>query len=95
MDCGIRVGSRVDKSAEQVLRELVSIINMPEFSDEPITPSDVAEIVHKDPQWVREGIVTGYFPVGNFSGTGNRRNFYISPKKLYELTGYIWRGRKK
>lgn len=27
---------------------------------------------------------------------GRRRysNFYISPKKLYELTGYIWKGEK-
>ena len=24
-----------------------------------------------------------------------RINFYISPKKLYEFTGYVWKGEKQ
>lgn len=65
-----------------------------------------AEVYGKDPCWIRAGIVTGYLNIGTATRKGKlitsinemdsrkgRINYYISPKKLYEETGYIWKGR--
>lgn len=66
-----------------------------------------AKVYGKDPQWVRAGIITGYLPIGtatkngkkvtmlNDQGHGGRINYYISPKLLYEQTGYLWEGEKE
>lgn len=67
----------------------------------------VAKVYGKTPEWVRQGIVSGYLPIGFATRHGElitdvselnckngRTNFYISPKKLYEETGYIWEGEK-
>ena len=66
-----------------------------------------AKVYGKNPEWVRRGIVSGYLPIGVATRDGKqitdvtelncrygRTNFYISPKKLYEETGYIWEGEK-
>ena len=65
-----------------------------------------ARVFGKDPSWVRAGIIAGWLPIGTATRKGKqitsldemdsrlgRINFYISPKKLYELTGYVWKGR--
>ena len=65
-----------------------------------------AKVFGKDSSWVRAGIVAGWLPIGTATRHGQkvtsieemdsrlgRINFYISPKKLYELTGFVWRGR--
>ena len=67
----------------------------------------VARVYGKDASWVRAGIISGYLPIGKATRNGRlvtkiedmnsklgRINFYISPKKLYEETGYMWRGEK-
>ena len=65
-----------------------------------------ARVYGKDPCWVRAGIIAGWLPIGTATRNGEvvkdvcsrgsgRTNFYISPKLLYEQTGYIWRGEKK
>lgn len=64
-----------------------------------------AKIFKKDPSWVRAGIIAGWLPIGTATRDGKqvtdikemnsrygRINFYISPKKLYEETGYLWKG---
>lgn len=66
-----------------------------------------AKVYGKNSQWIREGIVSGYLPIGIATRNGKqltdiseldckygRANFYISPKKLYQETGYLWRGEK-
>lgn len=66
-----------------------------------------AKIFKKDPSWVRAGIIAGWLPIGTATRNGKqvtdiremssrygRINFYISPKKLYEVTGYFWEGEK-
>lgn len=68
----------------------------------------VARIYGKDRQWVREGIIAGWLPIGKATRNGalvtdiseincdyGRINFYVSPQKLYEETGYIWGGERK
>ena len=54
------------------------------------------------------GIIVGWLPIGTATRKGQvvktikemdsrygRINYYISPKKLYEDTGYIWKGEKR
>lgn len=64
-----------------------------------------AKVYGKDACWVRAGIIVGWLPIGVATRDGKqitkieemnskygRINFYISPKKLYEDTGYVWKG---
>lgn len=65
-----------------------------------------AKVYGKDACWVRAGIITGYLPIGTATRRGKqvtslsqmdsrfgRINYYISPTKLYEHTGYLWEGK--
>lgn len=62
-----------------------------------------AEIYGKDPAWVRAGLISGWLPIGVATRNGKqitdinelnssygRINYYISPKLLYEHTGYVY-----
>ena len=67
-------------------------------------PVRVAAIVYKkDPCWVRAGVIVGWLPIGFATRNGERVtdinemrakkgriNYYISPKLLYEHTGFLW-----
>ena len=63
----------------------------------------VAKVYGKDQSWVRAGLISGYLQIGFATRNGKRVtdikemdsrygkiNYYISPKKLYEETGYMW-----
>ena len=80
---------------------------MIEFGIGSVPVTIAAKVYGKDASWIRTGIVVGWLPIGKATRNGNlvttleemdgklgRINFYISPKKLYEETGYIWRGEK-
>ena len=80
---------------------------MQEFMKGSVPVSVAARVYGKDASWVRAGIVAGWLPIGKATRNGKlvttieeidsklgRINFYISPKKLYEETGYVWRGEK-
>ena len=85
----------MEKTGMELVRELTSIVSMPKFPEGNVPIKVVAKVVNKDAAWVREGIELGYFPVGTVSIKGKcRRNFYISPKKLWEFTGYLWDGKE-
>lgn len=64
-----------------------------------------AKVYGRDPAWVRAGIIAGWLPIGEATRNGRRVtdlkemsskygriNYYISPKLLFEQTGYEWRG---
>ena len=66
-----------------------------------------ARVYGRDPAWVRAGIIAGWLPIGEATRNGRRVtdlkemsskygriNYYISPKLLFEQTGYEWRGEK-
>ena len=76
-----------------------------EFAKGSVPVSVAAKVYGKDAAWVRAGIVAGWLPIGTATRNGEqvtkieeinsrygRINFYISPKKLYEETGYVWKG---
>lgn len=81
---------------------------MHEFVNGSVPVSVAAKVYGKDASWVRAGIVGGWLPIGKATRNGEqitdikemnskygRINFYISPKKLWEDTGYLWRGERK
>ena len=61
----------------------------------------------RDSAWIRAGIIGGWLPIGKATRNGavitdikqmdsryGRISYYISPKLLYEETGYVWDGEK-
>lgn len=80
---------------------------MEEFITGSVPVSVAARVYGKDASWVRAGIIAGWLPIGKATRNGQlitkveeidsrygRINFYISPKKLWEDTGYLWRGER-
>ena len=80
----------------------------PIFAEGSVPIAVAARVYGKDATWVRAGIISGWLPIGTATRKGKlitsvdeidsrkgRINFYISPKKLWENTGYIWKGEKK
>lgn len=78
------------------------------FASGSVPVSVAARIYGKDASWVRAGIIVGWLPIGKATRNGKlvttveeinskfgRINFYISPKLLYEETGYVWKGEKQ
>lgn len=68
----------------------------------------VARVYGKDASWVRAGIIAGWLPIGIATRKGRRITnvneidsrfgriqYYISPVKLFEETGYRWNGEKE
>ena len=67
-----------------------------------------ARVYGKDTSWIRAGIVAGWLPIGKATRGGKlitsieemdskygRINFYISPKRLWEETGFVWKGERR
>lgn len=78
------------------------------FTQGSVPVAVAARVYQKDACWVRAGIISGWLPIGKATRDGKlitsidqmdskygRINYYISPKRLYEETGYIWKGERK
>jgi len=81
---------------------------MEDFYNGSVPVKVAARIYGKDASWIRAGIISGWLPIGRAPRDGKlvtsieqmnskygRINFYISPKLLYEDTGYIWKGERE
>lgn len=81
---------------------------MENFAEGSVPVAVAAKVYGKDASWVRAGIIAGWLPIGKATRHGKlitrideidsrlgRINFYISPRKLWEDTGYLWKGEKK
>ena len=77
---------------EAIARAVAGIVMVPEFSMEKIPVKLAAKIYGKSETWVRKGILEGWLPIGHATESEHRINVYISPKKLWEDTGFIWKG---
>lgn len=79
-----------------------------QFNDGSVPVAVAARVYGRDASWVRAGIISGWLPIGRATRKGQlvtnvedinskygRINFYISPKLLFEDTGYVWRGEKR
>lgn len=78
------------------------------FAEGKVPVAVAARVYGKDASWVRAGIIVGWLPIGIATRNGKqitkieemdskygRISYNISPKKLYEETGYIWKGEKR
>ena len=83
---------QANELAEKIARTIASIVMVPEFSEKKISVKVAAKVYGKSEYWVRKGILDGWLPIGHATESENRINVYISPKKLWEDTGFIWRG---
>ena len=83
-------------------------MNEQEFPQGSVPVAVAARVYGKDASWVRAGIVSGWLPIGKAPRSGKlvttieemdsrygRINFYISPKRLYEETGFLWKGERQ
>lgn len=72
------------------------------FASGSVPVAVAARVYGKDASWIRAGIVSGWLPIGKATRSGKlitnleemnskygRINFYISPKLLWQETGYI------
>lgn len=83
-------------------------MNEQEFPQGSVPVAVAARVYGKDASWVRAGIISGWLPIGKATRSGKlvttieemdsrygRINFYISPKHLYEETGFLWKGERQ
>lgn len=79
-----------------------------QFAIGSVPVSVAAKVYGRDSSWVRAGIIAGWLPIGRATRDGKLVttieemdskfgwiNYYISPKRLYEDTGYVWKGEKQ
>lgn len=76
---------------------------VPEFSGKNVPVKEVAKLMGKDQQFIRQGIIKGILPIGvafkktivdpkcNQEKESTQYDFYISPRLLWEYTGIIYR----
>lgn len=78
------------------------IYDIPAFNGKNIPVKEVARLMGKDQQFIRQGIIRGILPIGTaFKKTiidqkwgkekeSTQYDFYISPRLLWEYTGIIY-----
>ena len=90
---------------DQISRRLQPAVTFPPGS----VPVRVAARVYgRDPNYIRAGIIAGWLPIGIATRDGKtvhdvqdmdsrkgRISYYISPKALYDQTGFAWKGERE
>lgn len=97
----IEKNAQVHQFAEEVARIISGIPQMPEFSSENMTVADASQLIGLPVTSIRAGIVYGWLPIGVAvqnnkpakSLSGGRITYIISPRKVYEVTGHVWKGK--
>lgn len=93
--------AQVHQFAEEVARIISGIPQIPEFSSENMTVADASQLIGLPATAIRAGIVYGWLPIGVAvknnkpakSLSGGRITYIISPRKVYEVTGHVWKGK--
>lgn len=95
--------------AEHVYRLLTNGLNaVPDLPVGDVPVKVAARVYGKKDDWVKAGIIAGWLPIGRATRGGElvtdikkidsrygRINYQISPKKLWEDSGYVWRGERE
>ena len=73
------------------------IYQIPEFTGEHISVKEAARIMGKDSEYIRLGLIEGFLPIGSaYKRKGSSvYTYYISPRKFWEYTGYVYKGTNK
>lgn len=79
---------------------------LPKFDGKNVPVKEVARLMGKDQQFIRQGIIRGILPIGiafkktiidskwNEEKESTQYDFYISPKLLWEFTGILYESNK-
>lgn len=69
-------------------------LEVPEFSGENVPVAVAARVMKKDQQFIRQGIIQGILKFGvAFKKDGSSQyDYYISPMKFWQETGYVYGG---
>lgn len=69
-------------------------LEVPEFTGENVPVQVAARVMKKDQQFIRQGIILGILKFGvAFKKEGSTHyDYYISPRKFWEETGYVYDG---
>ena len=69
-------------------------LKVPEFTGENVQVAVAARVMKKDQQFIRQGIILGFLKFGvAFKKEGSSQyDYYISPMKFWEETGYVYDG---
>lgn len=102
VDTYIKENAEVHQFAAEVARIISGIPQMPEFSSESMSVSDASKLIGLPVTSIRAGIVYGWLPIGVAvqnnkpakSLSGGRITYIISPRKVYEVTGHVWKGKE-
>ena len=67
-------------------------LELPRFTGENVTVA--ASVMKKDQQFIRQGLILGFLKFGvAFKKEGSSQyDYYISPMKFWEETGYVYDG---
>lgn len=67
-------------------------MNTQVFTGANVPVKIAAKVMKKDQQYIRLGLIQGIFPFGEaFKMPGSHQySYYISPKKFYEYTGFVY-----
>lgn len=103
----ILVVPRCDKKALGNSKKELEQMDKPKLGTGSVPVRVAAMAYGKEASWIRAGIIAGWLPIGEATRNGvkitsieqmnskyGRINYYISPKLLYEQTGYVWEGKK-
>lgn len=101
VDTYIKENAEVHQFAAEIARIISGIPQMPEFSSESMSVSDASQLIGLPVTSIRAGIVYGWLPIGVAvqnnkpakSLSGGRITYIISPRKVYEVTGHVWKGK--
>lgn len=89
---------------QQIANKILGSITYPEFDGGNVPVPVAAKALGKDQSWVKAGIIVGWLPIGFATKDGKqlksleeinattKATYYISPKKLWEISGFIYRG---
>lgn len=100
VDTYVEKTAEIHNFASEVARILAGTA-IPDFSSDPINVEDAAKLIGMKPAQVRAGIQYGWLPIGIATNNGKiikgksnlRLNFTIFPRKIWEVTGHIWKGK--
>ena len=81
-----------NQTIEKLMKMMTSVLPRPEFLPGGVPVAVAAEVYGKHPCFVQEGIRAGWLPIGHMKPGDQRDNFYISPLKLWEDTGFLYTG---
>lgn len=93
--------AEIHEFASEVVRMLTGA-KIPEFSSENMSVADTSKLIGLPATAIRAGIVYGWLPIGIAihnnkpakSLSEGRITYIISPRKVWEVTGHVWKGKE-